>query len=50
MDFIVILLLFVLPLAALAISGYCLFYVLNFKKAAMKASARCRIAGEDMFL
>ena len=50
MDFIVLMFLFLLPLAAVALSAYCLFHVLRFKKAAVKAAARSRLSGEDSFL
>lgn len=48
MDFVVVLFVFILPLAALIMSMYCLFYIRTMKKAASKFSAMSRIAGKDL--
>lgn len=47
MDFVIILFLFLFPLAALGVSLYSLYHILSLKKAAARISAFTRLAGED---
>ena len=47
MDFLIILFVFILPLAAIAVSTYCLIHIFGLKKAASKYLALCRLAGKD---
>ena len=47
-DYIVVLFAFVLPLVAVAVSLYSLFYVRSFKKTAAKLAAMRRLVGKDI--
>ena len=47
MDFLIVLFVFLLPLASICVSAYCLFHIFGLKKAAMKLSAICRLSGKD---
>lgn len=47
MDFVILLFLVLLPLAALAVSLYTLVHILSLKKAAAKFLAVRRIMGKD---
>ena len=47
MEFLVVLFLFIFPLAAIVMSGYCLFYILGLKKAASKLATVRRRSGKE---
>lgn len=49
MDFLIILFVFLLPLASICVSVYCLFHIFGLKKAASKYLALRRVAGKDGF-
>ena len=48
MEFVLILFVFLLPLASLIMSMYALFHILTMKKTALKLAAMERLAGKDV--
>lgn len=48
MDFMIILLVFILPVAAIILSIYCLVQVFALKRVGSKLAALTRIAGKDV--
>ena len=48
MDFLIILFVFILPAAAIALSVYCMIQIFNLKRIGSKLAALSRISGKDM--
>ena len=48
MDFIIVLFVFLLPLASIVVSAYCLFHILSLKKVASRLSFAKRSSGTDV--
>ena len=46
MNFLMVLFVFLLPLASIAVSVYCLIYISGLKKTAMKLAAMGRLSGK----
>lgn len=47
MDFLLILFVFIFPLASIIISGYCFFQLIPLKRMGSKLAALSRLSGKD---